>query len=467
VRTESFDLVVIGGGSGGYAAARTARAAGATVAIVDEGPLGGLCILRGCMPSKTLIASSNAAFAVRRAGEFGIETAPPRPDAGAIVARKQRIVREFADYRVEQLNAFPVFTGAARFTGKTSVAVGDGLVLHAKHVIVATGSSIAAPPIPGLDAVGAIDSDAALDLGVLPASMIVLGGGYVATELGQYFARLGVAVTMIIRGPHLLRAEDDDIGEALTRSFRAEGIAIETGAIISHAQRRGGKKAIVFRRGEAEHSIEADEIFHALGRIPNVAGLDLETAGIAYHPMTGIQVGPDLRTTNANVFAIGDVTGHYALVHVAIYQGELAARNAVTDGREFADYRLQKTHTIFTEPQIAVTGETETELRAAGKPYRVAAYPFADHGKAISVGQTHGFVKMMADPVDGRILGAAVIGPEGSDLIHEIVVAINYNATVFEFVKIPHLHPTMAEIWTYPAEELAEAIAAARVPAAV
>jgi pyruvate/2-oxoglutarate dehydrogenase complex dihydrolipoamide dehydrogenase (E3) component len=297
--------------------------------------------------------------------------------------------------------------------------------------------------------------------------MIVLGGGYVATELGQYFARLGVEVTVVIRGPRLLRAEDDDIGDAITEAFRAEGIRVETDAIISHAQRRGDRKAIVFHRDGQEHEVVADEIFHALGRVPNVGGLDLEVAGVAYHPVTGIEVGSDMRTTNANVFAVGDVMGMFALVHIAIYQGEIAARNAVHDGHEHADYSLQKTHTIFTEPQIAVAGENEHELKLAGVPYIVASYPFADHGKAIVSGHTRGFVKMMADPVDGRILGAAVIGPDGSDLIHELIVAINFKATVFEFMKIPHLHPTMAEIWTYPAEELAGMIAAARVPAAV
>jgi pyruvate/2-oxoglutarate dehydrogenase complex dihydrolipoamide dehydrogenase (E3) component len=169
-----------------------------------------------------------------------------------------------------------------------------------------------------------------------------------------------------------------------------------------------------------------------------------------------------MRTSQEHIFAVGDVTGRFALVHIAIQQGELAARNAFHRGKEHVDYSLSKTHTVFTDPQVAVVGETEKELQRAGTSYIVASYPFNDHGKAVSIGKTKGFVKMMADPNDGRILGAAILGPGGSDLIHEMIVALYYRSTVFDFVKIPHLHPTLAEIWTYPAEELVEKIIAER-----
>jgi len=161
------------------------------------------------------------------------------------------------------------------------------------------------------------------------------------------------------------------------------------------------------------------------------------------------------------------VNGKHLLVHVAIQQGEVAARNAITGGAEKIDYTLSKTHTVFTDPQVAVVGDTEKELIAKNIPYLKASYPFNDHGKSIAIGRTQGFVKMLASPDDGKILGAAILGPEGSDLIHLIIVAMAYNATVFEYMKIPHLHPTLAEIWTYPAEEIAEQIIAARRPLAV
>jgi pyruvate/2-oxoglutarate dehydrogenase complex dihydrolipoamide dehydrogenase (E3) component len=460
---HTYDLLVVGGGSGGYAAARTARDLGASVGIVDAGPLGGLCILRGCMPSKTLLASADAAHLVRKAAALGVHAGEPRIDIAGILARKRSVVGGFADYRIEQLERFPIHRGAARFLSANEVAVGDDDVIRAEHIIVATGSVNAPPALPGLVAAGYIDSDAALELERLPDSLAVLGGGYVASELGQYFSRVGVKTTMLLRSNHLLTGEDDDIGDELTAAFRDEGIRIETRAKLSHVEVEGDRKIVRYSQDGEERSLAVGEIFYALGRLPNVANLDLEAAGIVYHNMTGIAVGPDLRTAAPNVFAVGDVLGVYPLVHVAIYQGELAARNALLGTHEPVDYTLQKAHTTFTDPQVAIAGESEKELQRAETPYLAATYRFDEHGKAIAIDRTKGFVKMMASPIDGRILGAAVVGPEGSDLIHEMIVAMAYRATVHDFIKIPHLHPTLAEIWTYPAEELDEKIRASRL----
>ncbi|MBV9971961.1 MAG: hypothetical protein JO135_01365, partial [Candidatus Eremiobacteraeota bacterium] len=181
------------------------------------------------------------------------------------------------------------------------------------------------------------------------------------------------------------------------------------------------------------------------------------------HPKTGIEVDQSLRTSNPHIFAVGDATGRFLLVHVAIFQGELAARNAVLNAAEPADYHLVKTHTVFSDPQVAVVGDTERDLQSTGVSYLKGVYDFAEHGKAICINKTKGFVKMLAAADSGRILGASVLGSHGSDLIHEMIVAMNYGATVFEFMKIPHLHPTMAEIWLYPAEEIAEKMNAVQV----
>jgi pyruvate/2-oxoglutarate dehydrogenase complex dihydrolipoamide dehydrogenase (E3) component len=319
--------------------------------------------------------------------------------------------------------------------------------------------------IPGLVEAGYIDSDAVLDTARLPGSVVVLGGGYVGSELGQFLARMGVQTTFLVRAKHLLSTEDADVGDAVTFYFRQEGIDVRTGAQLSRVEVRDGKKVVHYTHDGIPGSVAADEIFYALGRVPNVAGLELERAGVKYHTVTGIEVGPDMRTSARNIFAVGDVTGYYPLVHVAIYQGELAARNAIRSAAEEADYALQRTHTIFTDPQIAVVGRTEKELQAAGVPYLSGSYLFSEHGKAIAINKTKGFVKMLASPDDGKILGAAVVGPEASDLIHEVIVAMFYGGTASEFAKIPHLHPTLAEIWTYPAEDIAEQIASSRTGA--
>jgi len=459
VKTIGYDLVVIGAGSGGYAAARTARDLGASVALVDHGPLGGLCILRGCMPSKVLIASSDRAVDVRESGHLGVHTGPAQFDLKAIFERKRHIIAGFADYRIDQINTFPLYSGLASFESPRRLRVGDDVVLEGKSFVIATGSVVAPPALPGLVEAGYIDSDAVLEAEALPGSIVVLGGGYVGAELGQFLARMGVKTTFLIRAKHLLSGEDDDVGDALTLYFRDEGIDMVTSVQLSHVETAGGKKIVHYLLEGERRSIAADEIFYALGRVPNIAGMDLERAGVRCHHITGIEVAPDMRTCVPNIFAVGDVTGQHPLVHVAIYQGEIAARNAITGSSEVADYSLQRSHTIFTDPQIAVSGRTEKELLAAGVPYLSGAYLFSEHGKAVATDKTKGFVKMLASPLDGKILGAAIVGAHASDLIHEVIVAMYYDGTVAEFIKIPHLHPTMAEILTYPAEDIANQLA--------
>jgi pyruvate/2-oxoglutarate dehydrogenase complex dihydrolipoamide dehydrogenase (E3) component len=464
-KTHQYDLVVVGAGSGGFAAARTAHDLGATVALVDRGPLGGLCILRGCMPSKTLIATGDAAHEIRHAGELGITAAEPAIDFPAVMRRKREIIQGFADYRIAGIETFPVFNGEARFESPHRLRVGDD-VLEGKAFVIATGSTIPPAVFPGLAEAGYIDSDAALDLDAPPKSLVVLGGGYVGTELGQFFARIGVPTTILIRSGQLLSGEDADVGLGLTEYFREEGIRVETGASVQRVTVENGQKVVHYLQDGETRTVAADEIFYALGRVPAIEGLDLEAAGVTYHAVLGIETDETMRTSRDHIYAVGDVTGRYPLVHIAIQQGEIAARNAVRGARERADYRITKAHTIFTDPQVAIVGETEKELKAAGVPYLVAGAPFNDHGKAISIGKTKGFVKMMAAPSDGKILGVTILGPDASDLIHEAIVAMHFGATVFDFIKIPHLHPTMAEILTYPAEELADRIASA-VPLAL
>jgi len=458
MKRTSYDLVVIGAGSGGFAAARTARAMGADVALVDHGPLGGLCILRGCMPSKTLIASSDAIADMRDAAELGIHTGDITIDFPHIMRRKHQLIKGFADYRISGIRDFPLYEAPARFISEREVQVGDE-ILESRKFIIATGSIVAPAVLPGLREVGYIDSDGALELERLPESLIVLGGGYIGCELGQFFARMGVKTTIVLRSPHLLSGEDHDIGEALTEYYRDEGITVETETQIHSVGRREDRKLVRVDRHGVHGEIEAEEILYCLGRVPNAEGLNLDAAGVPCHHITGIEVDDRMRTCNPNFYAIGDVAGKHMLVHVAIYEGELAARNAL-GGDDRAVYDLVKTHTIFSEPQIAIVGETERALIARGVAYVKGAYDFAEHGKAMCLNKTKGFVKMMAAPDTGKILGAAVIGPSGSDLIHEVIVAMHYGATVQEFRTIPHLHPTLAEIWTYPAEECAEKIEA-------
>jgi pyruvate/2-oxoglutarate dehydrogenase complex dihydrolipoamide dehydrogenase (E3) component len=456
MKRKKHHLVIVGAGSGGYAAARTARDLGADVALVDHGPLGGLCILRGCMPSKTLIASSDAIHDMREAAELGIHAGDIRIDFQHIMRRKHELIKGFADYRIEGIEQFPLYMGHASFLSANELKVGGDLILQADKWIIATGSNVApSHAVHGLDDVGYIDSDGALELQELPKSLIVLGGGYIGCELGQFFSRMGTKTSIVLRSRHLLSGEDHDIGDALTQYYREEGIDVHTETQIMRVSKRGDKKVVHILHHGVEGDLEADELLYCLGRVPNFDTLDLDKAGVDCHHITGIETDATMQTCVPNFYAIGDVAGKHMLVHVAIYEGEIAARNAILGTREEADYSLQKAHTIFSDPQVAVVGETERELQARGVAYVKGTYDFAEHGKAQCLNKTKGFVKMMAAADTGKILGAAVLGADGSDLIHEIIVAMRYGATVKDFMMIPHLHPTMAEIWTYPAEECA------------
>jgi pyruvate/2-oxoglutarate dehydrogenase complex dihydrolipoamide dehydrogenase (E3) component len=454
-RSRRHDLIVIGAGSAGYAAARTARDVGCDVALVDKGPLGGLCILRGCMPSKTLLASSDALADAREARALGIDVQGIAVDMPFVAARKRELVRGFAEYRIDGIKEFPLYLGVARFLSPTQLMVGEETLLEAPKFVIATGSVVTPSVLPGLAETGYIDSDAVLELESIPKSVVVLGGGYTACELGQFLSRMGARTTILIRSGHLLTPSDDDVGDALTEYFREEGIEVIAQATLVGAERRGAEKVVRYLRGGVEREAAGEEIFYALGRAPDSAALDLEKAGVKCEPGGAITIDRRLCTSNPNVFAVGDVTEEYMLVHVAIYQGEVAARNACLNADEIADYHLVGAHTVFTDPQFAAVGFCEKDLRRKGIAYVSGRYDFAEHGKAQCLGKTKGFVKIMADRESGRILGAAVLGAAASELIHEVIVAMRFDSTVDQFMRIPHLHPTLAEIWTYPAEACA------------
>lgn len=456
---ERFDLIVLGGGSAGYAAARTAAELGASVAVVEQGPLGGLCILRGCMPSKAILASANRLYHAQHAGDMGVQVGSLIPDLPAIIARKRRLVQEFANYRIEQLNApeIALIEGAAQFLSAETVQVGEREFTAPKFVI-ATGSVPFVPKIPGLAEAGFLTSDEALELDELPDSVCVLGGGPIGLELGQFYARLGARVTLLQRSSCVLSSEDEAVGTALADYLREDGMDVRCATRITAVEQRNGKKLLQLLQEDAESAIEVDEVLVATGRSPALGGLNLAVAGVE-STSRGIATDTAMRTSNPSIFAVGDVTVSFDIVHVAIQQGEIAAHNALASGSpQYMDYRIVPI-VIFTEPQYGRVGMTEKEANAKGLPIVTASYPFNDHGKALCLGETRGFVKMVAHAQTGEILGYQVLGPEGGELIHECIVALHYRATAQDFMRIPHYHPTLAEILTYPAEEIAEQVA--------
>jgi pyruvate/2-oxoglutarate dehydrogenase complex dihydrolipoamide dehydrogenase (E3) component len=463
-----FDVAILGGGSGGYAAARTAAAAGKKVVVIDGADeLGGLCILRGCMPSKALIESANRNLVVREGSTFGIDVASSSIQMEKIIERKRRLIDEFAEYRAEQLQdgRFELLRGFGRFVDAHTLAVdvdGDSRELSAHTIIIATGSSIFVPAIPGLKESGYLTSDDILDLVDLPDSIVVLGGGAIALEMAHYMEGLGKQVTVIQRSKNMLSGMDVDIADELEAALTTRTMQIECGTeLVSVELTEDGLKRVVYHKAGKQFQVEAQEILVALGRKPNTHGLDLGNAGVALNEKGGVEVGSEMQSSAKHIFACGDVASPYEIVHIAIEQGELAAENAMKfmDGEAGLgkiDYRL-KLYGIFTEPQVASVGMTEIEARQLGREVLVETYPFNDHGKSMIHGSEHGFVKLIADAQSKEILGGAVVGPEAAELIHEIVVAMSFRATAGQLAQIPHYHPTLSEIWTYPAEDLADA----------
>lgn len=464
---KDFDFVVVGGGSGGYAAARTAADEGLRTAVIDGSEeLGGLCILRGCMPSKTLIESANRLQDMREAGEFGLQAGNPGFDGAKIIARKKRLISEFAQYRTGQLEngRFELIRGHARFAGPDKLVVrlrhGGEETIAARCILVATGSVIRHPDIPGLAEAAPLVSDDVLDNPQPPKSLLVLGAGPVALEMAHYHRALGSEVTVIQRSSQVLSSMDRDVADAVQHGMERQGTKFFLGGRILQAGRRPGGKWVRVAHHDREETLEAEEILLALGRDAATAGLDLAAAGLDLPPGRPLATSDTQQTSVPHLFGAGDVTGKLEIVHIAIEQGEVAARNAArllraeNEPLETIDYRL-RLFAVFTQPEVAMVGLSAREAGELTLDFAAATYPFNDHGKSIVHGRTEGFVKLLADRQTGELLGGAVVGPHASELIHEVVVALRYRATAAEFAKIPHYHPTLSEIWTYPAEELA------------
>jgi len=459
-RRFDYDLAIIGGGSAGYAAARTAAGDGLKTVLIEGGEeVGGLCILRGCMPTKALLYAAEVMHLASHPGPWGIVAKQVSFDFAQVMARKDRLVKEFADDRRQQLlgGKFEFRRATARFADPHTLKLSTGEKLTAANFIIATGSAIAPSPLPQLDSVGCLNSDTALKLSRLPKSLIVLGGGPVAIEFAQFFARFGVRVTLIQRSAHVLHELDEDATSELEKVFRREGIAVYTGTKLIDARRLGAGKEVMFEHTGKAVRVHAEELFFALGRIPNIASLGLEQIGVQVE-YTRIATDTRMRTNVPHIYAAGDCTGLHEIVHIAVQQGEIAAHNiAHPDQMKNMDYRLL-TEVIFTDPQIAIVGLTENKAHVRNIPYVAASYPFSDHGKSLIMEAKDGFVKLLADPMTGEIIGGGCVGPVGGELIHEIIAAMSKHTTVHELAAMPHYHPTLAEIWTYPGEELAQRI---------
>lgn len=456
---KEYDFIAIGGGSGGFNAARVARGITDSVAVIDGAEeLGGLCILRGCMPSKTLIYSAEVLHLAQNAKKFGLNIPSASVDMPALHQRKLDTIKEFTDYRVEAMRSrkYDLYRSHAKFIDSNTVELADGTQLRGKKFIVATGSKVSVPPIPGLDHSDVWTSDNVLELDFLPESAIVLGGGVVACELAQFLNRVGSKVTQIQRSSHILKDQAPDISETVEKAFRDEGMDLFTGTSLKRIEKLDSGFKVIFDQGGFEKAATAQHVVNAMGRSPNTANLGLEAAGIELLPNGQIKTNEHQQTTNPDVYSAGDCAGPFEIVHTAVLQGEYAARHALEKpssvfGPLNYDHMLD---VVFTDPQVARVGLTQKTLDERGIEYIAADYPFDDHGKSILMEAKYGFVRLFGEKPTGRILGAEIVSKDAGELIHALSVAVSNNLTAADLLKTHWYHPTLAEIMSYPLEDI-------------
>ncbi|MSU47039.1 MAG: NAD(P)/FAD-dependent oxidoreductase [Lacunisphaera sp.] len=455
---KTYDFICLGGGSAGFNAARIAASLGLKVAVIDGAKqLGGLCILRGCMPSKTLIYAGEILHQAQHAAKFGLRVTGACADMKAVHARKKRIIGDFARYCVEALSGgkFDLYRAYARFTDPHTLQLSDGRKLRGRHFLLGTGSKVSVPPVPGLKELKCWSSDDVLDLDFVPKSVLVLGGGIVACELAQYLNRIGTRVTLVQRSPNILRDHSAEASCVVQQAFVDEGIELFTDTKLQSVTSDRHGFTVKFLNNGRIFTRRAKHLFNALGREPNTAGLGLAAAGVKTRPNGQVIINRWQQTSAPHIYAAGDCSGPAEIVHIAIEQGILAAHHAAkVKNLKPVDYSLLL-NVVFTDPQLATIGVLERDLDDQGGKYLRATYPFNDHGKSILMEANYGYVKVLAEPKRGRILGAEIVGKDAGELIHCFSGPLAMRATVRDLLRAPWYHPTLAEIITYPLEEIA------------
>ncbi|MFB6161652.1 MAG: NAD(P)/FAD-dependent oxidoreductase [Haloferacaceae archaeon] len=440
-----FDVLVVGGGTGNNVAAAAADA-GLETALVEPGPLGGTCLNRGCNPSKMLIQAANAVNHVREAERFHVDATLDGVDHAAAVDEMDDLLGGLAEgmeasYREKE--NLTLFTERTEFVDERTVRL-DGEAVTAEKVVVAAGSRPLVPPIDGLDDVDYLTSRDALYLREPPESLVVLGGGYIAVELGYVFEAMGTDVTIVEMMDSLVPREDGDVAAAFT-DIAAERHEVYTGHRATAVEEAGEGYAVHAETDAGEETtVEGSEVLVALGRRPNSDTLDLGAAGIETDDRGFVETNEYLETTAENVWAQGDIAGNALFKHAGDYETEHTIANVVHGERRAVDLSAMP-HAIFTEPQIAGVGATEDELDDEGTEYVVGRAEYADSAMGRAKKLEDGFVKVLAAP-DGEVLGAHAIGHEASTLLHEAVLAMRAGVTVDEVAGTIHAHPTLSKV---------------------
>ena len=454
--TVSFDAIVIGTGQSGPSLAHRLAGAGKRVAIAERKRFGGTCVNNGCIPTKSLIASARAAHVARRAADFGVVIdGEVRVDMKAVKARKDAIVRVSNEGVEEGLRENPqitVYVGHARFAGPKAVAVGDDL-LTADQIFVNVGGRADVPPLPGIDTVPYLDNSSMMAVDFLPGHLVILGGSYIGLEFGQMYRRFGSEVTVIQRNERLIPREDEDISQAIREILEDEGIRILTDADATRVENRSGGIALTVTAGGETIEVVGSHLLVATGRRPNTDDLGLDKAGVETDERGYIKVDGRLRTNVPGIFAMGDCNGRGAFTHTSYNDFEILEAN-LFDGEERRIEDRILTYGLFIDPPLGRAGMTESEVRRKGIKALVAKMPMEDVGRAYERSETKGFMKIIVDAETRQLLGAALLGIEGDEIVQGLLDMMYAKAPWTVIRRAMHIHPTVYEMIPYMFDDL-------------
>ena len=442
-----FDAIIIGTGQAGPALAARLAAAGMMVAIIERHKFGGTCVNTGCIPTKTLVASAYAAHLARRGAEYGFDvTGDVRVDMKRVKARKDEVSGR-SNRGVEEwlrgLNNCTVIQGHARFQSSHAVVVNDE-VLHGEKIFINVGGRSSVPAMPGIQDVPFLTNSSMMDVDFLPEHLVIVGGSYIGLEFGQMYRRFGSQVTIVEMGPRLIGREDEDISQAVREILEAEGIQVRVNAKCISLAKHNSRIAVGLKCDGGPSDISGTHLLLAVGRIPNTNDLGLDRAGVATDQRGYIVVDDQLQTNVAGVWALGDCNGRGAFTHTSYNDYEIVADNLLNGDRRRVSDRIQA-YALYTDPPLGRCGMTDVDIRKSGRAVLAAKLPMSRVGRAVEKGETKGFMKVSVDADTKHILGAAILGTGGDEVIHVLLDVMYAKAPYTVVQRAMHIHPTVSE----------------------
>lgn len=448
---KEYDAIVIGSGQGGTPLAKALAKAGWTTAIIEREYIGGTCVNVGCTPTKTMYNSARVAYLARRSAEYGVHAGPVTVNMSEVRARKQGVVDSFRDgglKAIEKTDGLDLLKGEASFTSPHSIEVrmndGGKRSLTAGKILINTGGRPSTPDVDGLDSVTYLDSTSIMELDQTPEHLLVMGGGYIGLEFGQMFRRFGSQVTIVHRGDRLLAREDPDVADEIAKILREDGITLLLNSVVARAAPEDGGIRLKARTPQGEQTLTGSHLLVAAGRTPNTERLNLHAAGVETDDRGFVKVNDRLETNVTGVYALGDVNGGPQFTHISYDDFRIIRANLIEDGAATTSGRLTP-YTVFMDPQLGRVGLTETEAHERGLNIRVAKLPMAHVARAIEMSETRGFIKAVVDANNDHILGCAVLGVEGGELMAMFQIAMMGCVPYTVLREGIFAHPTMAE----------------------